>query len=49
MPEGLSTAVTFMTGQIGSVMNTVSSSPLLLLGVAIWAVGGAIGLFKRLV
>lgn len=49
MPAGLSTAVEFMTDQIGGVMTTVTTSPLLCLGVAMWCIGGAIGLFKRLV
>ena len=49
MPSGLGTAVTFMTEQIGGVMGIVATEPLLLLGVAMWCIGGAIGLFKRLV
>lgn len=49
MPEALTTAITFMTGQIGTVMTTVTSNALLCLGVAMWCIGGAIGLFKRLV
>lgn len=49
MPDALGTAVEFMTGRIGAVMNTVTTEPLLCLGVAMWCIGGAIGLFKRLV
>lgn len=49
MPAGLTTAVTFMTEQIGTVMTTVTTNAVLCLGVAMWCIGGAIGLFKRLV
>lgn len=49
MPEALSTAIGFMTGRIGAVITTVTTEPVLCLGVAMWCIGGAIGLFKRLV
>lgn len=49
MPAGLTTAVEFMTGQIGTVMTTVTTNAVLCLGIAMWCIGGAIGLFKRLV
>ena len=49
MPNSLGTAIGFMTEQIGGVMGVVTSEPLLCLGVAMWCIGGAIGLFKRLV
>lgn len=49
MPAGLTTAIDFMTGQIGNVMTIVTGNAVLCLGVAMWCIGGAIGLFKRLV
>ncbi len=49
MPEALTTAFTFMVTQLGSMITTVTTNPVLCLGVAIWAVGATIGLFKRLV
>lgn len=49
MPAALTTAITFMTDQTVSVMATVTSNAVLCLGLAMWCIGGAIGLFKRLV
>ena len=49
MPEAISTAIGFMTARIGAVINTVTTEPVLCLGIAMWCIGGAIGLFKRLV
>ena len=49
MPAALTTAIEFMVGQIGSVMTTVTGNAVLCLGIAMWCIGGAIGLFKRLV
>lgn len=49
MPEALTTAVTFMVNQTVSMINIITASPVLCLGIAMWAAGGAIGLFKRLV
>lgn len=49
MPSALGTAITFMTQRIGAVLTTVTTEPVLCLGVAMWCIGGAIGLFKRLV
>lgn len=49
MPDALGSAITFMTGRIGAVISTVTTEPVLCLGLAMWCIGGAIGLFKRLV
>ena len=49
MPAALTTAITFMTGQTVSVLETVTANAVLCLGLAMWCIGGAIGLFKRLV
>lgn len=49
MPTALTTAITFMTDQTVAVMTTVTSNAVLCLGLAMWCIGGAIGLFKRLV
>lgn len=45
----LGTAIEFMTSKIGGVMGIVTGNAVLCLGVAMWCIGGAIGLFKRLV
>ena len=47
--ETLGQAITFQTGNIGSILTTVTAEPVLCLGLAMWCIGGAIGLFKRLV
>ena len=49
MPTALTTAITFMTSQTVSVMEVVTGNAVLCLGLAMWCIGGAIGLFKRLV
>lgn len=45
----VTTALTYMVERIGSVITIVTGNPVLCLGIAMWAAGGAIGLFKRLV
>lgn len=47
--ETLGQAITFQTGNIGSILTTVTANPVLCLGIAMWCIGGSIGLFKRLV
>lgn len=49
MPEALTTALTFMINQTVAMINIVTANEVLCLGLAMWAAGGAIGLFKRLV
>lgn len=49
MPTALTTAITFMTNQTVEVMSVVTGNSVLCLGLAMWCIGGAIGLFKRLV
>lgn len=45
----LTTALTYMVERVVSVISLVTDNPVLCLGIAMWAAGGAIGLFKRLV
>ncbi len=45
----LTTALTYMVQRVVSVIGIVTANPVLCLGIAMWAAGGAIGLFKRLV
>ena len=45
----LGQAIEFMTDNIGTILTTVTGNPLLCLGIAMWAIGGAISLFQRLV
>lgn len=47
--ENLGTAVTFLITQFGSVVDTIIGTPILLLPVAIFTFGGAIGLANRLI
>lgn len=49
MPAALTTAIEFMTNQTVDVMTVVTGNAVLCLGLAMWCIGGAIGLFKRLV
>lgn len=45
----LTTAITFVWEQFGKMAELVTSAPILLLPVAIFAAGAAIGLVKRLI
>lgn len=45
----LTQAISFMTENIGTVITTVTTTPVLCLGIAMWCIGGAISLFQRLV
>lgn len=45
----LGTVVTQMFSWVGNVVSTITSSPLLLLSVGIFAAGAAIGLAQRLI
>ena len=45
----VTTAFTFMVTSAVDMIELVTANPVLSLGIAMWAVGGAIGLFKRLV
>lgn len=49
MPAALTTAIEYMTTQTTTVLTTVTGNAVLCLGLAMWCIGGAIGLFKRLV
>lgn len=49
MPEAVSTAISFMINQTSTILTTVTTNAVLCLGIAMWCIGGAIGLFKRLV
>ena len=43
------TALTFMVTNVVDMIELVTGNPVLCLGIAMWAAGGSIGLFKRLV
>lgn len=47
--EQIGTVATFMWDQIGDVVSTISSQPLLLIPVGLMVVGAAIGLSKRFI
>lgn len=49
MPTGLTTAWDWLAGRTTEVVSTITSSPLLLLGVGFWTLGGAIGIAYRLI
>lgn len=49
MPEALQTAFTWVCGNAVSMIEIVTANAVLCLGLAMWAAGGAIGLYKRLV
>lgn len=49
MPAGVTTAFTWIVEKCVGMIEIVVANPVLCLGIAIWAAGGAIGLFKRLV
>jgi len=49
IPVAVTTAFTFMVNQTVAMIALVTANEVLCLGIAMWAVGGAIGLFKRLV
>lgn len=47
--DNLSTAITFIWTQFTTMADKVTSEPILLLPVAIFAAGAAVGLVKRLI
>ena len=47
--ESIGTVAEFLWTQIGSVVETISSTPLLLIPVGIFVAGAAIGLAKRFI
>lgn len=47
--DSIGTVATFLWEQIGSVVTTISSTPLLLIPVGIFVAGAAIGLAKRFI
>jgi hypothetical protein len=49
IPEAVTDAFTFMVERTVAMIALVTANPVLSLGVAIWAVGATVGLFKRLV
>ena len=46
--DTLTTVVTFVTSQFSSMATTLLSTPLFLISVGFFVVGGAIGLVKRI-
>ncbi len=49
MPTAVGTAFEWIVDQTVAMIAIVTANPVLALGVAIWAAGATIGLFKRLV
>ena len=47
--SSLQTAVTFIVDQFGTLVDTISDTPILLVGLGVFCVGAAIGLAKRLI
>lgn len=47
--ESITTVVTFLWGQVGQVVTTIVSTPLLLIPVGLFVAGGAVGLAKRFI
>ncbi len=47
--ESIGTVATFLWDQIGEVVNTITTTPLLLIPVGIFVAGAAIGLAKRFI
>lgn len=49
IPDAVGTSFQWMIDQLVDMASLVFQNPVLCLGVAIWAAGATIGLFKRLV
>lgn len=49
IPDALKTAFSWVVGNSVTMIGIVTGNAVLCLGLAMWAAGGAIGLFKRLV
>lgn len=47
--DGLTTVVTWLTGQFAGIIDTIVAEPILLLSVGIFACGAVIGLAHRLI
>lgn len=47
--ESIGTVATFLWDQVGQVVTTITSTPLLLIPVGIFVAGSAIGLAKRFI
>lgn len=47
--ESVGTVITFLWDQVGEVVTTITSTPLLLIPVGLFVAGGAIGLAKRFI
>lgn len=47
--DGLGAVFTQMMTWVGSLITTIASNPLLLLSTGIFAVGGVVGICKRLI
>ncbi len=45
----LTNVVTFLMTTVGTVVTTVTANPVLMVGIGVTVVGGAIGLFRSLV
>ena len=49
IPDAVGTSFDWLIDQLVDMVGLVFANPVLCLGVAIWAAGATIGLFKRLV
>lgn len=47
--DSITTVTTFLWSQITQVVNTIVSTPLLLIPVGLFVAGGAVGLAKRFI
>lgn len=47
--ESITTVTTFLWSEVGKVVETIVSTPLLLIPVGLFLAGGAIGLAKRFI
>ncbi|MVX63848.1 hypothetical protein GKZ28_09090 [Clostridium chromiireducens] len=47
--ENLTTGITFIMTTLSTVVTTVTGNPVLLIGIGVGVIGGAVALFKRLV
>ena len=47
--DNLASAFSWITSRVGDIVATISGNPLLMIGLAIFTVGGVIGLGYRLI
>ncbi len=49
MPEAVGTALTWLVTNVGTILEIVTSNVVLSLGLAAWAIGLAISIYRRFV